>query len=392
MDCHNRPREIRPEERQTVNQQPGITREKCAIVTITRPGLALAKKLREGLNATLFVSERYTEPGDPDIQSFDGVVKNLLPQLFQTYDGIVLIMALGIVVRTIAPLIQDKKHDPGIVVVDVSGKFSISLLSGHLGGANQLARDVSDIIGCIPVITTGTDVTGTIAPDMMSKEIGADLEPFDLLKKVSSAIVDGDKVLILNPEKIPVPSLQATMKPHIQVFEEWPDPLPLSRAAVLISSRTDKKVDELPVHVIIRPRVLSVGLGCNRGTGFDEIRTLLLETFSEHHLSTASIRTLASIDLKQDETAFGELAKFLERPFVFFSREDLSSLSTPNPSAMVESHVGTPGVAEPSALLSLRKDPPFPGGRVRLIVTKKKSLNATISVAEWQSNPEESGQ
>ena len=365
-------------------------REKRAIVTITRPGLELARKLKDRLGATLYVSEKYLDALDAketNVRPFDGVVKNLLPQLFQEYDGIVLVMALGIVVRTIAPLIQDKKYDPGIVVVDVTGKFSISLLSGHLGGANQLAQEVSDIIGAVPVITTGTDVTGTIAPDMIAKELKADLEPFELLKKVSSAIVDGDKVLVINPEKIPVPSLQGTMKPHILLFDTWPESPPPSRAAVLITSRTDERANDLPVHVFIRPRVLAVGLGCNRGTTFEEVHNLLIETFSAHKLSLSSIRALGTIDLKSDEEAFQALSRRLDRPVVTFSREELSSVSTPNPSAMVESHVGTPGVAEPAAILTLRKNPPFPGGQAHLIVHKMKSLNATIAVAEWQREP-----
>ena len=365
--------------------------EKRAIVTITRPGLELARKLRKGLGATLFVSEKYLDANEKEtgIEAFDGVVKNLLPRLFQEYDGIVLIMALGIVVRTIAPLIQDKKYDPGIVVVDVTGKFSISLLSGHLGGANQLARDVTDIIGSIPVITTGTDVTGTIAPDMIAKELKADLEPFDLLKKVSSAIVDGDKVLVINPEKIPVPSLEGTMKPHILLSDTWPEIVPPSRAAVIITSRTDKRDLPLPVHVFIRPRVLTVGMGCNRGTSFDEVHTLLTETFSAHNLSLSSIRAFGTIELKSDEEGFLQLSRALDRPMITFSREELSSVSTPNPSAMVESHVGTPGVAEPAAVLALCKNPPFSGGQAHLIVHKTKSVNATIAIAEWKRNPED---
>lgn len=357
--------------------------ERRAIITITKPGLALARKLKAPLHADLYVSERYAGPDDPDIRSFDGVVKNLLPDLFTRYDGIVLIMALGIVVRTIAPLIQDKKYDPGIVVVDVSGKFAISLLSGHLGGANQLAREVADTIGAIPVITTGTDVTGTIAPDLMAKEIGADLVPFELLKRVSSAIVDGDKVLILNPERIPVPSLSGTLKPNILSHEQWPDPLPAARAAVLISTRIEPRTDTLPVHVIIRPRTLTVGIGCNRGTSREEIRTLLRDTFARHGLSTDSILRFASIDLKSDEEGILETAKIMDRNLVTFTKEELSAVQVPNPSRMVESHVGTPGVAEPAALLALRRNPPFSGGEIRLLVPKTKSENATLSVAEW---------
>ncbi|MHB1606322.1 MAG: cobalt-precorrin 5A hydrolase [Leptospirales bacterium] len=358
-------------------------KERRAIVTITRPGLLLSKKLQIPLDADLYVSERYADPEDPEIKSFDGVVKTLLPDLFTRYDGIVLIMALGIVVRTIAPLIQDKKYDPGIVVVDVSGKFAISLLSGHLGGANQLSREVAEVLGAIPVITTGTDVTGTIAPDLMAKEIGAELEPFELLKRVSSAIVDGDKVLILNPERIPIPSLSQTMKPHILVHEQWPDPLPQARAAVLVSTRIEPRAETLPVHVTIRPRTLTVGIGCNRGTGVEEIHTLVQETFARYGLSTESILRFASIDLKSDEQGILETVQKMKRNLVTFTKEELSAVRTPNPSSMVESHVGTPGVAEPAALLALRTNPPFSGGEIRLLVPKTKSENATLSVAEW---------
>ncbi len=364
--------------------------ERRVIVTITKPGLGLARKLKDSLGADLYVSERYADPDDPGILPFDGVVKNLLPDLFTRYDGIVLIMALGIVVRTIAPLIQDKKYDPGIVVTDVSGKFAISLLSGHLGGANQLAREVADVLGAIPVITTGTDVTGTIAPDLMAKEIEADLVPFELLKRVSSAIVDGDKVLILNPERIPIPSLSGTLKPNILSHEDWPDPLPAARAAVLISTRIEPRTTTLPVHVIIRPRTLTVGLGCNRGTSRKEIQTLLEDTFIQYGLSPDSILRFATIDLKSDEEGILETVRGMDRPLVTFTKEELSAVEIPNPSRMVESHVGTPGVAEPAALLALRKNPPFSGGEIRLLVPKTKSENATLSVAEWIPTPSDS--
>ena len=357
--------------------------ERIAIVTITRPGLGVALKIQGRVAADLYVSERYVDPADTRMISFDGIVKNLLPGLFERYDGIVLVMALGIVVRTIAPLIQDKKHDPGIVVVDVSGRFAISVLSGHLGGANQLARDVAEPIGATPVITTGTDATGTIAPDLMSKEIGADLEPFDLLKRVSSAIVDGDKVLILNPERIPFPSLQGPMKPHILVHDRWPDPVPQTRAAVVISNRTDRPTQTLPVHVTIYPRTLAVGIGCNRGTAFEEIRDLVLDEFRKNHLATSSIRKFRTIDLKSDEAGIIETARHFDRALATFTREELSAVPVPTPSQAVLDHVGTPGVAEPAAVLVLKKDPPFAGGQVRIVITKTKSLNATLSVSEW---------
>ncbi len=360
-------------------------KEKIAIITITRPGLEKAAALLKGLDATLYVSERYAGEAPEGAVIFDGVVKNLLPGLFDSYDGIILVMALGIVVRTIAPLIVDKKKDPGIVVIDVTGRFAISLLSGHLGGANALAREAGEILGAIPVITTGTDVRDTIAPDMMAKEIGADLTPFDLLKRVSSAIVDGDRVLVINPEKIPFAQLSGTLKPNILLHGEWPDPMPLARAAIVISSASAPPTDLLPVHVTIHPRVLAVGIGCNRGTSAKEIISLVEQTLEKANLSVSSIARFATIDLKKDEEGILETARFFNRPLEIYTREELSQIDSPNPSEVVRSHVGTPGVSEPAALLAIRLHAPFPDGSGELSIEKVKSENATMAVARWKA-------
>jgi cobalt-precorrin 5A hydrolase len=367
---------------------PIATKEKIAIITITRPGLEKAAALLKGLDATLYVSERYAGEAPEGAIIFDGVVKNLLPGIFDSFDGIILIMALGIVVRTIAPLIVDKKKDPGIVVIDVTGRFAISLLSGHLGGANALAREAGEILGAIPVITTGTDVRDTIAPDMMAKEIGAELTPFDLLKRVSSAIVDGDRVLVINSEKIPFSQLAGTLKPNILHHKQWPDPVPQARAAILVSSSVAHRTDLLPVHVTIHPKVLAVGIGCNRGTSAGEIIALVESTLKKAELSVLSIDRFATIDLKKDEEGILETARFFNRPLVTFTREELSETEAPNPSEVVRSHVGTPGVSEPAALLSIRRNPPFPGGQGELVVQKVKSENATLAIARWKA-PEE---
>ncbi len=364
---------------------PVPTKEKIAIITITRPGLEKATALLQGIDATLYVSERYAGEAPPGAVIFDGVVKNLLPVLFEKMDGIILIMALGIVVRTIAPLIMDKKKDPGIVVIDVTGRFSISLLSGHLGGANALAREAAGILGATPVITTGTDVRDTIAPDMMAKEIGADLTPFDLLKRVSSAIVDGDRVLVINPEEIPVPQLSATLKPNILLVNSWTDPLPEARAAVIISSGLIPPDKALPVSVTIHPRILTVGLGCNRRTSAAEIIKLVENSFQTAGLSVLSISRFATIDLKKDEEGLLEAVHHFKRPLDIFTREELSGVESPNPSEVVRSHVGTPGVSEPAALLSIRRNPPFPEGHTVLLLPKMKSENATMAVARWES-------
>ena len=370
-----------------VQKKAGIGRA-IAIVTITRPGLVVASKIARGVDATIFVSERYISNIPEELREvskpFDGVVKNLVSDLFNRYDGIVFVMALGIVVRSIAPLIVDKTKDPAILVSDVQGKFVISLLSGHMGGANQLASEISEVIGAMPVITTGTDVTKTVAPDLISQEIGAELDPIEQLKRVSSAIVDGDPVLFLNLEKIPVPTLSGSLKPNISVADSMPDHFPAVRAVTIISSK--RPLPAIPPgieFITLVPKIYGVGIGCNRGTTADEIHAALLTLLDERGIHPKSIQAFGSIDLKSDEAGILDVASRFSRSLFFFSKERLSEVSVPNPSGVVLHYVGTPSVAEPAAILAISQSPPPWKGEPRLEVEKIKTGNVTLALARW---------
>ncbi len=366
--------------------------KKLAVVTITRPGLVVAAKIARECGADLFVSDRYVPniPEDlrPLAHPFDGVLKNLLPDLFAHYDGLVFIMALGIVVRSIGPLIADKTRDPAVLVGDVQGKFIISVLSGHLGGANRLAQEVARTTGAIPVVTTGTDVTQNVAPDLISQEIGAELDPLDQLKRVSSAIVDGDPVLFMNLEGLAIPSLSGALKPNIQKSDTFPDPFPSVRAAVVISRLIPGR--SLPAGVegiSLIPRVYGVGIGCNRGTSPDEITSALNALLETHRIHPKSLQAFGSIDLKADERGILDTASRFSRPLFFFSREALGAVDVPNPSGVVQKFVGTPSVAEPAAILALTQSPPPWKGHAILEIEKKKSGNVTLALARWVPEP-----
>lgn len=366
--------------------------KKIAVITITRPGLVVAGKIVRDQRADLYVSERYVPNVPEDLRAlshpFDGVIKNLLPDLFARYDGLVFIMALGIVVRSIGPLIADKTRDPAVLVGDVQGKFIISVLSGHLGGANRLTQEIARSTGAIPVVTTGTDVTQNVAPDLISQEIGAELDPLDQLKRVSSAIVDGDPVLFLNQEGIPIPSLSGQLKPNIHVTDRYPDPFPSVRAAVVISRHVPFR--SLPAGIegiSLIPRVYGVGIGCNRGTSTDEITAALHVLLEESRIHPKSIQAFGSIDLKADEPGILDTASRFARPLFFFSRDRLGTVNVPNPSGVVQKYVGTPAVAEPAALLALSQSSlPWKGHAV-LEVEKRKSGNVTLALARWVPDP-----
>jgi cobalt-precorrin 5A hydrolase len=351
--------------------------ENIAIITITRQGFDLAKRLGEVLpGARLYVSQKYVENPTQGIIPFDGNMKNLLTEVFQKYEGFIFIMAAGIVVRIIAPYIQDKKYDPAIVVMDLKGKFAISLLSGHLGGANELANLIAEKTGAIPVITTGTDTMGTIAPDMIAKEIGGEMEDFGPLKYVSGALVDGERVAVANLSGVKAKSLEGELKKNVILCRSMGEILDVPcKAAILITHELlpEEVQKSLPVHVVIRPKVLAVGLGCNRGTALEEFEEGVFSILKQHHLSEKSVKTLATAELKRDEEGLLKFADKHGLPIRFWSKEELEAVQIPNPSETVSKFVGVRGVAEPSAILAAN------GGK--LIVEKVKHGNLTMAVA-----------
>jgi cobalt-precorrin 5A hydrolase len=351
--------------------------ENIAVITITRQGFDLARKLMEVLpGVQLYVSQKYVEAPSGAIIPFDGNLKNLLAEVFQKHEGFIFIMATGIVVRTIAPYIQDKKVDPAIVVMDLKGKFAISLVSGHLGGANELAQLIAEKTGAIPVITTGTDTMGTIAPDMIAKEIGGEVEDFGPLKYVSGALVDGEKVAVANLTGVKAKSLEGDLKKNVIVCRSIGEILATNcKAAILITHELipEEALEKLPVHVVIRPKVLSVGLGCNRGTTLEEFEEGIFSILGRYRLSEKSIKTLATAELKRDEEGLLKFADKHGLPIQFWSKEELETVQIPNPSETVSRFVGVRGVAEPAAILSAR------GGQ--LIVEKVKHGNLTMAVA-----------
>ena len=355
----------------------GTSTGRIAVLTVTKQGIGLGEKLLAARpEAELWLPDKYEGYSGPRYRYFDGRLGDLLPKIFHDYTGFVFVMATGIVVRLIADLIKDKRFDPAVVVMDIRGKFAISLVSGHLGGANELAREVAEIVGAIPVVTTGTDVNETIAPDMLAKEMGGEVDDFEAMKKVSAALVDGEKVGVVDLAGVRLKSLDGVLKGNVKVYPSLGELGAAGcRAAIVITDRIlpPEERPETRYWVLLRPKSLVVGVGCNRNTGAEEIGQVIVAALSANGLSPKSVRNLASVDLKQDEPGLLACARAAGLSLEFFSRESLNAVEVPNPSAEVERFVGTKGVAEPAALLSART--------TQLLVPKVKSGNVTVAVA-----------
>lgn len=169
---------------------------RVAAITLTKGGIQLAKRLRTyNSEIDIFTQEKYDSE---HVQIIQLPLRDHMKELIENYDMLLFIMATGIVVRLIAPFIKHKSIDPGIIVMDEEGKYVISLLSGHLGGANAYTHKLADFLHASPVITTASDVKKTIAVDMLAMELGCYIENFDDTKEVTGHIVNGDNIGIIS--------------------------------------------------------------------------------------------------------------------------------------------------------------------------------------------------
>jgi cobalt-precorrin 5A hydrolase/precorrin-3B C17-methyltransferase len=273
-------------------------------------------------------------------------------------DGIVAFLATGATVRLLAPLLADKHTDPGVVCVDEARRFAVALVGGHGGGANALAERVATALGATPVVTTATDAVGVTPLDEVAELFGCTVRGD--LASLTRAVLDGAPVAVRNPFGLPLPAL-----PIADGDPQW--------TLVL----DDAAGDPAPGEVRFVPADLVVGIGCERGVSVDEV-TALLDRLPELGLDPAAVAAISSLDLKADEAALLEIAAARGLPFTTHPAAVLSTQDVPTPSEVVSAEVGTPSVAEASALVTARART---GGEPELVVTKQKLGRVTMAVA-----------
>ncbi len=346
---------------------------KTAIVAITDGGSALARRIgREVGPELVWLPERLR--ADDGCNYFTEPVAALLPRLFAGVDGLVCIMATGIVVRTLAPHLRGKDLDPAVVVLDEAGRFAISLLSGHLGGANELARELARMTGGKAVITTATDVNGLPAWDEAARLSGLGIEPLAHARTLNSLLLRGEPIVLVDRRRR-IADVFAGV-PGIRLAASFAAALKLPAAGrVFVTHRHIPHLDRQPDLLVLRPRDLVVGLGCNRGTSAEEIEAVVTGELKHAFLAFASVARLATISEKADEAGLSEFARRHGLPVDYHDAADLNAIAAPTPpSPHALAAVGAKGVCEPAALLS--------AGATTLLVRKRKSGNVTLAVAE----------
>ena len=342
---------------------------KTAIVTLTAGGAALGRKLIDCfadcdmyVHPKFFIDEKTDKPIEGALPAFVG-------KIFSQYRYIVFIMATGIVVRTIAPHLRDKKVDPGVVVIDEKGQYVISLLSGHIGGANALTHEIADFLGAVPVITTASDVNNRIAVDTLAIKHQCKIEDFKEATKITAHIVNDEVVGILSEIPIITP-----LPPNVRLLESAEVPHESIKGLIYITEKNIQHV--LPCDkVILRPKNLIVGLGCRKGKTKEEILAAISDVFCKSGISMDSIKQLATVDVKQEEQGIVEAAKALQVPLHIVSREEISKIEDRFIiSDFVKKTIGVGAVCEPVALISSDKG--------SILIEKRAYQGITIAVVK----------
>ena len=330
---------------------------KIAIVPVSIESRKIARKLQKALSGETKLLAR-------------GEVKDT----FHEFDAFIFVSALGICVRTIAPVIKDKYTDPAVICVDSTGKNVIAVLSGHKGGANQLTKEVAAVLGANPVITTQSDNQGLWALDTFE-------EQFDWV--VAEEKEDVNAVIFQFVNKRPVALymdirdrgtdyLENTLPPHVTIVKDVEtSTLKPFRALIVVSPfRVYPDMDIPCVHFI--PKVITYGIGLAHQAGPAlEVMSDIDEVVEAHGMFNLA-REYCTIDVKADEPVI-KLLQTDPYPVRFFTAEELAKVEVPTPSEVVSKHVGTPSVCEAAAILGSNYG--------KLLLTKQKGKNFTVAVA-----------
>ena len=359
--------------------------EKTAIIALTRNGARMARTLAGSLDRdhALFIDRRFRKDDDSG-EAFDLPLRPVVKRAFAGYSSLVLFLSAGASIRLLAPLLESKQIDPAVVCVDDAGSFCVSLISGHVGGADQLAQEVAVCLGARAIVTSASHASGTLAVDLLGREFGWRLKAdATTITRASAAVINSQPIGIWQgagepgwwPDGKPLPG-------NIAVYATLEDLAASACATALIISDTTGDLETLladKITVVYRPRSLVIGMGCRRGVPVEELESLLAEALRENGLSAECLAEIATAEIKRGEPGLEQLAERHGVPLSFLQADELNGVFETNPGAITSKSerahglVGVWGVAEPAALLT--------AGASELLVTREKTTRATIAIA-----------
>ncbi len=334
---------------------------KLAVFAFTRKGCKLALRVRRALSPSECRMVTMEKFGLPDFEAYTPPLSTCMESYFFWADAIVFVGSTGMAVRAIAPWIRDKKRDPAVIAVDEGGNFAVSMLSGHLGGANRMTTLLAEEIGATAVITTATDVEGRFSPDAWAAQAGFTVSSWPACKAVSAAILEEDIPMVCEKtvQKFPAGVISGSSG-KLGIFVGVHDAYPFDTTLRLT------------------PKALRLGIGCRRGTAQEKIRTAVEAVLHNHNLASDALCGIYSIDLKANEQGLLDYAKSLGVPCVFYTSRELMQAPGDYPaSEFVKSVTGVDNVCQRAAML----------GAKTLLVSKTALDGVTVAIAEndWEA-------
>jgi cobalt-precorrin 5A hydrolase len=345
--------------------------EKVSVLAITKNGINIGEKLKELFpNWNIFAPVKLSNENN-SITWYSEPTSDKIIELFKNSNALICLFSLGAVIRLIAPHLKDKKTDPAVIVIDDKTNFVISVLSGHIGGANELTQEISEKLNALPVITTAADVNKTIAVDLVGREFGWKIDDDTTVTKISAHMVNAEPIGVFqqtNDQK-----WYKQLPKNVTIYDSLEELKKSNSKAHLIISDTIIDNELSQESVIYRPQSLVIGIGLHWDTTKDTIKEGIEHCLKKFNLSSKSIAKLVSIKKPEDVQGLIDLGKEMQVPVEYVDREELAEIITPNPSTTVKAFEGTASVSEAAAIKVSKGE---------LIVEKQKfPPNLTVAIA-----------
>ena len=344
--------------------------DKVSVLAITKNGVNIGTKLADIFPEwSVYAPTKFSD--DRKINWYSEPTSEKIVELFKTSEALICLFSLGAVIRLISPHLKDKKTDPAVIVIDDKMNFVISVLSGHLGGANELTTTIAEKLGATPVITTAADVNKTIAVDLLGKEFGWKIEDDSNVTKVSAHMVNEEKIGVF--QNAGNTDWWKSLPKNVQVYDKLEELENSNNMGNLIISDNNIMGNVLQNSVVYHPPSLVIGVGLHWDTSKEKIKQGMDDCLKRFNLSPNSVSKLVSIKKPKDVQGLLDLGVELNIPVEFIDREELSKIDAPNPSETVKSFEGTSSVSEAAAIKASAGD---------LIVEKQKfPPDLTIAIA-----------
>ena len=345
--------------------------EKVSVLAITKNGINIGERLKELFpNWDIFVPSKLSNK-NKSITWYSEPTSDKIIELFKNSNALICLFSLGAVIRLIAPYLKDKKTDPAVIVIDDKTNFVISVLSGHIGGANELTQEISEKLNALPVITTAADVNKTIAVDLVGREFGWKIDDETTVTKISAHMVNSEPIGVF--QQTGNTKWYKELPKNVTIYDNLEELKKSNSKAHLIIS--DAIIDDelAQESVIYRPQSLVIGIGLHWDTTKDTIRDGIEYCLEKFNLSSKCIAKLVSIKKPENVQGLIDLGKEMKIPVEYVDREELAEIITPNPSSTVKAFEGTASVSEAAAIKVSNGE---------LIVEKQKfPPNLTIAIA-----------